>query len=261
MYKDKKGSSSLTKRIKKYKNTFFNHISKQKWIVWLLFIILFIAPFILQINLFNIGTLLKNTVRIGKSENWLAFWGSYIGSVIAVLFAYVNTKIQLKESKRNDYEKAIKLNELNSAVSLLKASVYLENQVFMLSEEFKRNKDQTYYSKLKIDKLLKWEEHWNTYIEKYDNSIAVYSSRLPKDIIEKNFKLGKEYSEMMKKVNIDFSDEIKKSILTTKKISKSDKQIFSEAYPMSINFLAQCLQFTSIIEKFYTTQKDKIAQL
>ena len=76
-------------------------------------------------NIFNFGTFLKNSIRVGDFGNWLGFWGSYLGSVIAVFFAFINTKVQLKESQRNDYKKAIILNELNTTIKILQAGIYI----------------------------------------------------------------------------------------------------------------------------------------
>lgn len=76
-----------------------NNNDNGKWkrtLKLLIFIPILFSPILLQMNIFNFGTFLKNSIRVGDFGNWLGFWGSYLGSVIAVFFAFINTKVQLK---------------------------------------------------------------------------------------------------------------------------------------------------------------------
>lgn len=224
--------------------------------------VLFLIPIFIQTNLLYFGTWILNFINIGKPGNWLGFWGSYLGSILSIAFAYVNTKMQLKESKRNDYEKAIKLRELDSAVSLLQAAAYLQNHVHSLQVEFKYNKDQKNYKDLKIDTLSKIYEIQNNYMEKYNYSIVVYKAEDPKDIVEQNKKIYSYYISLIKTVNIDFFNEISDKIKAqcSEKISDNHKKTFLTAYNQAMDLLTECNKYTNIIDLFYETQKKQITR-
>lgn len=95
--------NQTTKFYKKCKNFVFLHRS-------MLSIILFICimlgvPLAVQNNQMNIGTEFKKDIKIGTPRDWFGFWGSYIGSILSIAFAFYNTKWQLNTHKyANDYK-------------------------------------------------------------------------------------------------------------------------------------------------------------
>ena len=66
---------------------------ENRWWVWL-GIVFIIIPLLL-------GTIMPfvNT-GVGDDNGWLGFWGGYLGSIVAVLFAYFNTKYQITREHR-----------------------------------------------------------------------------------------------------------------------------------------------------------------
>ena len=64
-----------------------------------IFILILLIPFLIQLNPFGLSELLKKTVRIGTPRDWFVFWGAYLGSILSIGFAYLNTKFQLSNSK------------------------------------------------------------------------------------------------------------------------------------------------------------------
>lgn len=170
--------------------------------------------------------------------------------------------MQLKESKRNDYEKAIKLRELDSTVSLLQAAAYLQNKVHSLKKEFEFNKDRNFYKDLRIDTLSKIYEIQHNYMEKYNYSIVVYKAEDPKDIVEQNKTISNYYISLIKTVNINFFNEISDKIETqcSEKISDNHKKTFLTAYNQAMDLLTECKKYTDIIDLFYETQKKQITR-
>lgn len=79
--------------------------AKRWWVlVGVLAVIIFIVPLLLAmlIMFFNIG--------VGDDNGWLGFWGGYLGSIVAVLFAYFNTKYQITrehQAKKEEQEEQI----------------------------------------------------------------------------------------------------------------------------------------------------------
>lgn len=68
-------------------------------ILFFIFIVIMIAiPFAIQVNFLDIGTVLKGYIKIGTPSEWFGFWSSYVGSILPIAFAYLNTKMQLKMS-------------------------------------------------------------------------------------------------------------------------------------------------------------------
>lgn len=103
-------------------------------------------PLILQSNLGGLGDKLKKTIGIGTPRDWLGFWGTYIGTIITIIFAYISTihednkrkqetrKTENKENKKNIdellkkidvlvdelYKKAVTGKEIKTAINDLK---------------------------------------------------------------------------------------------------------------------------------------------
>ena len=85
----------------------------------ILFIIGMIAiPLYLQANCNNFSLWLKKQVKIGTARDWLNFWSSYVGSIMSIAFAYINTKRQIniegkKEKIKNDFTSFVKIRNIN----------------------------------------------------------------------------------------------------------------------------------------------------
>lgn len=115
-FKQNKKGRKKDKISKKWYKEFYNfckcYIDKKKSI--LLYIILAVMmlglPIAIQNNYVGIGISLKKCINIGAPSAWLGFWGSYLGSVLTILFAYFNTEYQTsKIATANREEKSKKL--------------------------------------------------------------------------------------------------------------------------------------------------------
>ncbi|ANY14205.1 hypothetical protein BCY75_09465 [Latilactobacillus curvatus] len=74
--------------------------------------ILLVVGIVIIPTAINIG--IKYIPGTGSNEGWLGFWGGYLGSCIAVIFAYENTKFQLKEQRKSDLRNAIKIKQIEA---------------------------------------------------------------------------------------------------------------------------------------------------
>lgn len=101
---------------KNKESNLLNIIKAHTWEI--LLVILLLLPALIQTNFLYVGTWLLNFIHIGKPANWLGFWGSYLGSIFAIIFAYENTKIQLKKNKENDIDK-YKIDKLANLMSII----------------------------------------------------------------------------------------------------------------------------------------------
>lgn len=246
-----------------------NNNDNGKWkrtLKLLIFIPILFSPILLQMNIFNFGTFLKNSVRVGDFGNWLGFWGSYLGSVIAVFFAFINTKVQLKESQRNDYKKAIILNELNTTIKILQAGIYIENQIHALKTELGNYQIKTYYLELNYDYLPKTVEIWNKYNKMYNDNILIYGRRVPRDIVKKGKSLEEYYKEVFKtslfsEIKDIIQSELERSKynkINPKKISSDHKKQIQEIYPKVEKLYEKCQDYLNTIYSFYEYQENEI---
>lgn len=89
-------------------------IKNQKSVI-IFFGLIFVIPILMQLNPFGISTYLKKLVGIGTPREWLGFWGSYLGSIITVLFSYFSIMYETK--KERDKEQ---LNLVRSRANLSK---------------------------------------------------------------------------------------------------------------------------------------------
>lgn len=142
---------------------------KNKWLILALCTFITIPGILFLI----IGNLKQRT-------DWLSFWGSYLGSIITIAFAYINTqvsskeqsenlKLQLEQSKQNDLDNAIKLDRMKRLFSLID---YFD----IVNQEFKSAKIQavintkrTSYAKLEFDKIKKIVTDLDFFVQKANN--------------------------------------------------------------------------------------------
>lgn len=169
--------------------------NKKEIILACFFIVIFlITPFLLQLNLLGFSTWLKGFVRIGTPKAWFGFWGSYIGSILSIGFAYINSKIegeqqrrnlehQLEQNKINDLDNAIRKNEINHLTMILgELTDYISDIDYLLArieEPVKDNQimDLKTFEDCKNDFAntnFKYQKKWNKFILSYYNSQDVH---------------------------------------------------------------------------------------
>ena len=134
-------------------------------------IVLFIGimigfPLALQNNWMDISRDLKNCIKIGTTRDWFGFWSSYIGSIMAIAFAYFNTKLQIKNrSYRKDANLIFKLKEYTNK--------YFENtmidDLYSIIHVLDENADDDPNESNLYKCVFSFWDNFNKYIEFYWN--------------------------------------------------------------------------------------------
>ena len=155
---------------KNKESNLLNIIKAHTWEI--LLVILLLLPALIQTNFLYVGTWLLNFIHIGKPANWLGFWGSYLGSIFAIIFAYENTKIQLKKNKENDIDK-YKIDKLANLMSII---IDLRNEFEVLKSNANNLAEmiEVHNSNVNVDN----NEEFNGYLQNDENL---------KNLNEKNF--------------------------------------------------------------------------
>lgn len=121
----------------------------------LLFVFLLISPFVFQLltNILNIlATLNGWSIQFPSPDNWIGFWGSYLGVIPSGLIAYSVAKTQIDyqkevdEIRREQDKKIDNLERLEKALRRLQpwvTSVKLLNEMMKIKGDFDK---ETYYS-------------------------------------------------------------------------------------------------------------------
>ena len=78
-----------------------------------------------------------------EKTNWISFFGSYLGSMLTVAFAFFSTKWQLKQSKKNDIDNAVKLDCLER-LSKLRAKLIKTMDLIVRSKAQSKYNFDTY---------------------------------------------------------------------------------------------------------------------
>ena len=210
----------------------------EKWLVRIIFGFLFFIPLILQLNPWGFSTWLKGYVRIGTPNEWFGFWGSYIGSILSISFAYINSKIeanrqkeslerQLEQSKINDLDNAIKIDEINNLTMILgKISDYMANICSLNLFEKDPNEviDLNTFESFKgefSNLVIKYMKNWNKFILRcYISNEEYYNLRnLNKKVSKISHKIGNSILQYEEKINSNSDNKTLINIL--QEISKN----------------------------------------
>ncbi len=140
--------------------------------------------------------------------DWLGFLGSYIGSIITIIFSYVNTQYQLKSSERQKDMLALR-GLFNSSKKLsLRFTRYivLLNQLMQKSDKPLDKKVLAVF----FEQSEKFFDESKDYLDNYNSAIMATTE---------------EISGELKSYNSNFSKEAGKTFLTfTKMLSAGDKK-------------------------------------
>lgn len=213
----------------------------EKWLVRIIFGFLFFIPLILQLNPWGFSTWLKGYVRIGTPNEWFGFWGSYIGSILSISFAYINSKIeanrqkesierQLEQSKINDLDNAIKIDEINNLTMILgEISDYMANICFLDlfkedPNEVNKVMDQERFNSFVVEFTnlsTEYTKNWNKFILRYYTDKNEYTDllKLNGKIAETSEKIGNNINQYTAKVNSNSDNKTLINIL--QEISKN----------------------------------------
>ncbi|MBU7002212.1 hypothetical protein HPG02_00980 [Pediococcus pentosaceus] len=93
-----------------------------KYGIWVFLVVMLFFPWVIGVV---IG-FIPNLGSIGTQSEWLSFWGSYAGAIIAVLGVYWQVSKQTQESKKdlestkkNDFDNQLKLFDLTQLGNML----------------------------------------------------------------------------------------------------------------------------------------------
>ena len=243
-FKQNKKGRKKDKISKKWYKEFYNfckcYIDKKKSI--LLYIILAVMmlglPVAIQNNYVRIGMSLKRCINIGAPSAWLGFWGSYLGSILSISFAYINSKIeanrqkeslerQLEQSKINDLDNAIKIDEINNLTMILgEVSDYMANICSLnLFEKYPNEViDLNTFESFKgefSNLVIKYMKNWNKFILRcYISNEEYYNLRnLNKKVSKISHKIGNSILQYEEKINSNSDNKTLINIL--QEISKN----------------------------------------
>ena len=178
--------------------------------------IMFGVPLAVQNNQMNIGTEFKKYIKIGTPRDWFGFWGSYIGSILSIAFAFYNTKWQLNTHKyANDYKQFTILKDASDDyLKIINGYKRKLQKIKNETNEDKYNDINEFLSKFKTD----FEKYLTVY-----NKVCLELSSLT---IMKAYKLLAEYllDNMKFIVSLDKLQSQKATLNDWKKaISMADK--------------------------------------
>lgn len=159
----------------------------RKRVILVLFLSLVAVPILCNII---VGTANVTNIKVvGTSVDWLGFYGSYIGSVIAALTSFYVLMKQLEQSERNIHKEHVHQEIIKTIEDLAdRFSKYTPSEAIRLSK----------YTDISNDSLNEELDYLQVQFEKY-RSLA-YSAILLYSNEDKNspgFKFFTEYSSLM----------------------------------------------------------------
>lgn len=234
---------------KNKKGSLLSVIKTHKWET--LFLILFLIPVFIQTNFLNVGTWLLNLINIGKPANWLGFWGSYLGSILAIVFAYINTKAQLKESKQNDLDNAIKINKINNSTVLLNNIMAFLSKLDTIQAEIVFNtKMAKRICDIKYKNLNNLNNDWIDYITKWNTYAVTSNSDEIKNISDLINSLSIPYHKILETYSPKIQEIIDKPI--NDPILDEDKKIFKDTNSEMDSLRNNCIILVNKINDIVT---------
>lgn len=177
---------------------------------------------------------------VGDNDSWLDFWGSYLGSVVGVfgaaLFAYLNTKSQLKEQKRNDFVIQVQLRSLDSMKEFLELTSEYLGSLFEFNEFIEKMEPNT---------------NMNIFTRLNSNYNIEYSNFM-KEYFKYEFILRKEDIEWKKhKENLSLYKTDSDINLVTFTLSSVDKQHLISARSAAVQLQAEIRELYEDVDVSY----------
>lgn len=144
---------------------------KRYW--WIIAIIIFIIGLPILLNFWVFKPVSK--LSVGTLQDWMSFWGSYLGATISALVAFVILGIQRKDTKHN-YEQIRRDNQMQ---------FYRNKRIMGLEEAIRKDKENTFNHQFQTNQILYQQEiRWLSDLRKtLANYISAYGENEVKDII------------------------------------------------------------------------------
>lgn len=208
---------------------YYIHDNKTTALYIILAVMMLGLPIAIQNNYVGIGISLKKYINIGAPSAWLGFWGSYLGSVLTILFAYFNTEYQTsKIATANREEKSKKLKET------------LENSLRRIS--YRTIFDYARTGILNIDESL------ISYLDK--NSEEIYND------VNKILDLESSLKDMNLKISTEeyknLSDKLMKQVTSlSEKVKMLYSYFYGDEYTIEVNKIKNDLSnISSTVKEF-----------
>lgn len=152
-------------------------------------------PIAIQNNYVEIGTSFKRCINIGAPSDWLGFWGSYLGSVLTILFAYFNTEYKTNKNAREQASKLATIDKKEKTEKAEKLKATLKNALKRISfrSTFKNNFFNYKINKNSVSYLEKNSEEIYNDI----NKVIELETSLKDMILEIDTKTYKELSDQL----------------------------------------------------------------
>lgn len=197
-----------------------------KYGIWMFFVVMLLFPWVIGVV---IG-FIPNLGSIGTQSEWLSFWGSYAGAIIAVLGVYWQVSKQTQESKKdlertkkNDFDNQLKLFDLtqlgnmSAIIDRYKGDIdKLEDKMARLGFPMAGYSDDTYNAYKAADDLKQFKNELNGGLEKFRKDFIGVRSLL--DVNDKrNEKVLGIYIDLYNAV-----DNLGKSIPDVKSIGQEE---------------------------------------
>lgn len=238
-------------------------LKKLLYIILSIFLVIF--PLVIQSNFFNLGTILKSTVQIGQPSNWLNFWAAYLGSILSIIFAYLNTKWQLKKNKEFELNKIdayniSKLmiiiiqrnNEYEQSKSLAdKIIEVIDTKTELSIYEVLLKKSYILLSQYLDDKENSHVKEWNEFFISFDDTNPEI-----KKIVNKWNKIG----SLLQKYSNEIDPDIQLAISSTNKRNDFKKGIYKDQIAKASNTLKNmadvCKEIYNQLQEIYRMKVD-----
>lgn len=148
----------------------------------------YIVPFIVML----IPTVLDSI--FGKKVNahdWFNFYGSFFGTLLGIGFSYINTKLQLKQSKQNDLNNELKIKEIENLALLYDESATLLVDIHNATAELLQYKINIKDKNYRFNKTFKIKDSLNHFVDFYNSHLAFINLEDAK-LIRENLKVLKD---------------------------------------------------------------------
>lgn len=107
-----------------------------------------------------------------NAHDWFNFYGSFFGTLLGIGFSYINTKLQLEQSKQNDLNNELKLKEIENLALLYNESTTLLVDIHNATAELLQYKINRKDKNYRFNKTFKIKDSLNRFLDFYNSHLA-----------------------------------------------------------------------------------------
>lgn len=236
---------------KKIKDDSVNHLKllyeflRKDWRTLVIDVLCILSFFLIPLG---INIMLPKIKGTGSNEAWIGFWGSYLGSGASILFAYVNTKRQIKINQKNE----VKVRNMKRINGLLSNSMKAISKIYPVYQEIHENLQIKSGKDLKFRKINEFQDIVHDFMMEW-NSIAV---TLQLDDITKLY-------EKMDEVRISFGTfeifcaSLMNGLVAKNSLSSKDYKHLKDIEDGMQNFIEKFSGLINFLSNLYDTESRK----